>query len=128
SSRFPGPTITWSWTGPRPSSASSTCSSASSGRRSAARQSAHRSEDLPLGRELSHSGDALGGALDAGPADDAATVDQELALELRPLPLLLGLVRLVLLVPVELREGGGRLHDRQRLGERPIGIDPCGFE
>ena len=75
---------------------------------SAARQAPCRGEDFIAGRKFAHSSQAFGSAFDVGPADDAVAVDQELALELRPLPLQVGLVGLGAGVAVELANRGRR--------------------
>ena len=55
---------------------------------------------------------AFGRTFDVGPADDAIAVDQKLGFELRPLPLRISPIGLILHVAIELCEACSRFDDR----------------
>jgi hypothetical protein len=59
-------------------------------------------EDFVRGKQFSDPGHAFGRTFDVGPADDAIPVDQKLSFQLRPLPLRIGPIGLILDVAIEL--------------------------
>src|SRR6478735_10179695 len=64
-----------------------------------------RSQDLFARGKFPDAGQSLRGAFDIRPTDNAVLVNQELTLELRPLSLLVDLVRVVLSITVKLCRG-----------------------